>query len=143
MMSDTGNQENNSESAHAQLPRSQRIALAYQAWKDADGQISMKKAARMFNVSSSTLQGRIKGAIPKEQASQAMQKLSKEQEDALVEWIDLLTSWGWPARSDQLRGMAREFLRAKGDASELGVHWHDGFLQRHPEVKTKFTRKMD
>ena len=56
----------------------------------------MKKAAHIFGVSFSTLQGRINGAIPKAQASQAMQQLTVAEEEAIHDWLLELSSWGWP-----------------------------------------------
>ena len=39
--------------------------------------------------------------------------------------------------------MAIELLQAKGDMEELGVHWTDSFLQRHPILKMKFVTGLD
>ena len=103
------------------IPNAQRIDLAYLAVQN--GQLSMRKAAAHYGVNYSTLQGRCtNGAISKVQASQAMQRLSVGEEECLRDWLLQLASWGWPARVDQLRGMATELLRAKGDYKELGIH---------------------
>ena len=42
------------------IPKAVRIDLAHQAWKDANGQLAIKKAARTFDVGYSTLRDRIK-----------------------------------------------------------------------------------
>jgi hypothetical protein len=39
--------------------------------------------------------------------------------------------------------MATELLVAKGDIQDLGIHWTDQFLSRHPELKTKFVSGLD
>jgi hypothetical protein len=39
--------------------------------------------------------------------------------------------------------MAIELLVAKGDTKDLGVHWTDQFLYRHPDLKTKFVSGLD
>ncbi|OXV05136.1 hypothetical protein Egran_07096 [Elaphomyces granulatus] len=76
------------------LSKAERIGLAFQAWKDANGQLSMRRAARIFDVSWTTPQGRIKGACPKAQASQAMQRLSVAEEDTIRDWLLELSNWG-------------------------------------------------
>jgi hypothetical protein len=118
--------------------KAQRIALAHQTWKDSNGQLSMRKAAAQFGVSYSTLQDRIKnGAISKSEASQAMQRLSVREEEALRDWVLQVETSGDSPRIDQLRDVATVILRAKGDTKELGVHWTDSFFRRHPDLKTK------
>jgi hypothetical protein len=39
--------------------------------------------------------------------------------------------------------MATELLVAKGDTADLGIHWTDQFLYRHPELRTKFVTGLD
>src|SRR6266516_81562 len=68
------------------LPNAVRIDLAHKAWKDANGELHIRKATRTFGVSESTLRGRIKGAVPKAQASQAMQRLTVAEEEAIRDW---------------------------------------------------------
>jgi hypothetical protein len=41
---------------------------------------------------------------------------------AWKDWCIQLAKWGWPPRICQLRTMAEELLRAKGDRKELSVH---------------------
>jgi len=76
----------------------------------------------MHGVKKSTLRDRIKGATSKAEASQKMQQLSPGEEEALVSWILLLASWGWPVKIEQLCGMASELLQARDDTKELGTH---------------------
>src|SRR5436305_12537568 len=56
-----------------ELPKDVRIGLSYKAWKDANGQLSMRKAARIFRISWTTLQGHINGAVSKAEACQERQ----------------------------------------------------------------------
>ena len=55
------------------IEKAVRIDLAHQAWKDANGQLAIRKAAWTFGISFSMLNGRIHGAVSKAQASEAMQ----------------------------------------------------------------------
>jgi hypothetical protein len=68
-----------------ELPKSVRLQLAHEAWIKANGTCSIRDTARTFGVAYSTLNGRIRGAIPKEMASQAMQRLSVAEEEAMNE----------------------------------------------------------
>jgi helix-turn-helix, Psq domain len=51
------------------LPKAGRIHLVHRAWRDANGQLSIKKVARIFGISYPTLHGRINGAVSKQQAN--------------------------------------------------------------------------
>ena len=58
------------------------------------------------------------------------QKLSEIEEGVLIEWCLQLYRWGWPAKVNQLRSMASELLKAKGDTGELGINWQGAFFTR-------------
>ena len=104
------------------LPKDIRIALAHKAWIDAKGKLSQNKAARIFGVSPSTLKDRIAGAILKAIASQAMQRLTIAEEDAIRDWILELLSWGWPIRVERLQQLAIELLADKGNIVDLSIY---------------------
>lgn len=72
-----------------------------------------------------------------------MQRLTVLEEKAIRNWLLDLASWNWPLRIERLRAMATELLVAKGDTADLGVHWTDQFLHRHPELRTKFVTGLD
>ena len=103
----------------------------------------IRKAARIYRISRSTLHGRTKGALSDEASRQARQRLSIREEEALQSWLLQLNKWGWPARISQLEAMAIELLRAKGDMEELGIHWTTSFLSQHPDLKKKFVVGLD
>ena len=50
-------------SPEAQLPYENRVQLAVAAWKNANGALSMRKAARQHGISKSNLDYRIRGHI--------------------------------------------------------------------------------
>lgn len=70
-----------------ELPRSQRISLAYESWKEADGALSKTKAAANYGIPKSTPIGRINGAIPVAISRQRKQRLFPEEESVLVKWV--------------------------------------------------------
>jgi len=126
-----------------ELPRSERIGLAYESWKEADGALSKTKAAANYGIPKSTLIGRINGAIPDAVSRQRKQRLFPEEESALVKWVTRLHAWGWPARVEQVRFMAEDLLRAKGGSLPLRINWPQKFLKRHGELKTKYIPPLD
>ena len=89
------------------------------------------------------LQDCIHSTISKIEASQNMQQLSSDEEEALADWMLLLASWGWPVKVEQLRGMACELLQAKDDTKELEIHWTEQFLKRHPILKSKYITGLE
>ena len=126
-----------------ELPKEQRIDLAYEAWKEANGGLSQTRAAEKFGISRTTLEGRIHGATSRAKRNQSMQRLKPFEEESLVKWITRLQTWGWPARIEQTRFMAEAILQARGDTKKLGINWIQKFLGRHEEIKTKYLPPLD
>ena len=126
-----------------QVPYRERIDLAYKAWNDANGALSIRRAGEDYRVAYSTLNGRIKGAKSAIVRQEEQQRLFPEEEAILVKWIIRLQAWGWPARVEQARFMAEDLLRAKGDMQPLGKNWVQKFLSRHKEIKTKYIPPLD
>ena len=81
-----------------QVPYRERIDLAYEAWNDANGALSIRRAGEDYGVAYSTLNGRIKGAKSAVVRQEEQQRLFPEEEAILVKWITRLQAWGWPAR---------------------------------------------
>ena len=120
----------------AEQPYEDRVQLAVSAWKNANGTLSMREAARQHGISKSTLDYRIRGHMTATARNQKQQRLTPEEESALVNWILSLQALGWPPRVEQIRQMATELLVKKEDMKPLGVNWAQKFVARHPEVKT-------
>ena len=74
-----------------------------------------------------------------------MQRLSPSEEAVLAGEIIQLWKWGWSARVQQVRKMAINLLKEKGDVRLLGKNWHLAFIKRHPELQSKIVapRSMD
>ena len=119
-----------------------RLQLAIEELAKNPG-ISQREIARLYGVPQSTLQARLKGRRAAKHYHQAAQRLSVHEEQALIDWIERMTSWGWPPRIQHLEGMARSLLNAKGDKNPLGRHWYQKFLKRHPDFKIKYSRNLD
>jgi len=114
-----------------------RIDLAYDYYllhlESGDRQ-SFRKCGRMYGIAWETVRDRAKGAISKELASEAMQRLSALEEATLSRHILQLEAWGWPPLVSQLNKMAVELLRAKGDMDPLGKSWLSSFIRRYPHL---------
>ena len=59
-----------------ELPKYQKISLAYEVWKAANGKLSISKAARIYRVAKTTLYDQTKGAKLSKEESQSRQKLT-------------------------------------------------------------------
>ena len=83
-----------------ELTKEERLHLAHQAACEAGENNSLSEIARKFGVAYATLWARKnQGAVSRKEDAAKRQKLSVGEEDALRDWIILLTSWGWPARN--------------------------------------------
>jgi hypothetical protein len=65
------------------------------------------------------------------------------EEEALKDWCLQLKAWGFPARVEALRRMAKDILLDKGDTKKLGKNWQSYFFNRHLELKSKFIPPLD
>ena len=124
-----------------EVPWATRIELAIDTYKEVferEGTASLKAIAREYKICRSTLRNRINGAISREFYAQVRQRLTPAEEKVLREYCLQLERWGCPAKISQLRFMAEELLRAKGDTRLLGKNWPSVFLDRHPDLKSVF-----
>ena len=130
------------------MEKEERLLKAIEAYnealKDQENPPSYRQIATQYDISDCTLRGRIQGTQQSKQvASSTMQRLSVIEEDSIQRSIVLAAGWGWPLRIEDLHSLAKNLLQAKGDIADLGIHWHLGFLQRHPDLKSTFSRKLD
>ena len=121
----------------------ERLSNAVLAIQEANGTLSLSQAARRFDVPKSTLSTRLHGVTDQASYSRSRQKLTPEEENALQDWVLQLQAWGWPPRVSRLRDMAQKLLQAKGDTTKLGRNWGLVFLNRHPGLKSKYSRTLD
>ncbi|KAH8430991.1 uncharacterized protein LDX57_013069 [Aspergillus melleus] len=122
-----------------------RIALALQAIKN--GQItSVRGAARIFDVSRSTLQHRLNGRHSRQEIRPNSHKLTEREEESLEKWILSLDSRGAPPRNSMVREMANMLLRKRGDQDlhiSVGEKWVSNFVARHETLKSRYSRQLD
>jgi hypothetical protein len=128
-----------------QLQKEGRLNLSKQALQLK--QISScSKAAVLFNVPRSTLHDRVHGALPQATANLKKRKLDTLEEQALVEWILDLNQRGFPPQIIDVRRMADNLLAARGQQpppQPVGYKWASRFVNRQPELQTKWNRKLN
>ncbi|KFY26191.1 hypothetical protein V491_01420 [Pseudogymnoascus sp. VKM F-3775] len=118
-----------------------RILLAIQAIKLYQFR-SVRAAAIAYDIPPQTLRDRIKGTAPRCDTPSNTQRLTFQEEEAVVRYILDLDSRGFPPRPAAVQEMA-DLLLAERDVSPVGKNWTSSFITRRIEIKTKFGRKYD
>lgn len=77
-------------------------------------------------------------------AHEDQQNLTKAEEKVIVHWISRVDAYGWPAKLDYVRQMVLGFIRSHGIRTPvLGHNWITHFLDRHPDLVSKFATRLD
>lgn len=69
-------------------------------------------------------------------------KLTNSEEKAIVKYIFQLDSQGLPPRYANVEDMANQLLAERG-GKRVGVRWAKNFVQRQPELTTRFQQRYD
>ena len=115
----------------------------------ADGTCSSINAASLATGASRTTLGRRKqGGQTRQEAQQSHQVLSKDEEQALVKWVQQLSCTGHPVRHRFLRDLAIEIRKPRleregSPPTELGKNWVTRFLLRHPSLKSTLAKNIE
>ncbi len=124
-----------------------RIELAVHAIRS--GQISsIRKAAQTYDVPRSSLQYRILGRVARLEIIPLARKLTPTEESVLIQQILDRDQRGTPPTATIVREMADLLLveRVRNTSIEpntVGKNWVYNFVQRHPELQSKYNRKYD
>jgi hypothetical protein len=124
-----------------------RITLALQAYQQ--GQfLSLRAAARAFNIPHTTLTRRNHGTTCRANSTSPNLKLTQTEETALIEWILSLDTRGIPPTQIIVQQMAELLLKERVQNASirqttLGQCWVYCFINRHPEIKSRYSRKYD
>ena len=121
-----------------------RLLLALQAIENKEIS-SIRTAARQFNVPRSTLTDRINGRLFRSERRANSYKLSEIEEDLLLKWILSMDDRGGAPRPSTVREMANLLLVKRGSnvIAPIGQNWATKFVKRHPELKSRFSRRYD
>ncbi|KAG5280574.1 hypothetical protein AALO_G00061680 [Alosa alosa] len=127
------------------MPVRQKMRLKKQ-WKDEDMVQAMEKVAegmpvrqacQVFNVPRNTLRDRVMGVVTHGCRTGPSQKLSVEEEQALVEYYQCCADHGFPITRARLQAYATAVLRKrtrKPELRPLGVRWYHCFKKRHAAI---------
>lgn len=104
----------------------------------------MAEVAEVHGIAKCTLRDRLKGGKSKKGCRVDHQIWTPAEENAIKGWILKLDDWGFPPRQQYVKDMALDFLKSHGIASpKLGKNWLSRFLNRHPDLSSKFCTRLD
>jgi hypothetical protein len=122
-----------------------RLLLAIQALEK--GQFSsVRAAARVYDVPHTSLVERLCGRTNAKDSQVKNQKLSPTEESVLLQWIISMDDRGQSPRVATVRETANLILANRDPSASpptVGVNWPKRFIDRHPELKTRFSQRYD
>ncbi|KFY92311.1 hypothetical protein V500_04219 [Pseudogymnoascus sp. VKM F-4518 (FW-2643)] len=118
-----------------------RIILAIRALKN-DPALTVLSAATTYNVPRTTLRRRLAGQGSRRDIPANLRKLTDLEERVLLNRILDLDLRGFQPQLEDVREMA-DRLCTDRDASRVGPRWAENFVKRHPELTTRFRRRID
>jgi hypothetical protein len=118
-----------------------RIILAMEAIRSSK-KISQRSAAKIYKVPRTTLSARIAGRSYRPETKANCYKLKDTEEETIIRYILDLDSRGFAPRVASVEDMANLLLESRG-APRVGKNWAYRFVQRRPELKTRFNRVYD
>jgi len=118
-----------------------QIILAIEAIQTSK-KLSRRKAAKIYKVPETTLRDRMNGATSLPERRPANTNLNELEEQIIVNYILDRDSRGFSPRQADVEDMAN-WLRKTRRAKPVGKLWAHRFIQRRPELKTRFNRVYD
>ena len=118
-----------------------RLLLALEAIQN-DKKLSIRAAAKLYNVPEATLRHRRAGRTARRDTPPNSKKLTQSEEEAVVRYILELDSRSFLPRLRGVEDMANQLLRVR-DAPPVGKLWAYNFVKRQPELRTRYTRRYD
>jgi hypothetical protein len=103
----------------------------------------MRASADTFGIPWTTLRDRLNGAQNRRDAHRSMQLLSEHEKTTIVRWCERMDDWGFPLRLSLVKEMAPYLVKKREIGRRLRKHWLARFLQRNPELASKFSARLD
>ncbi|RFN50199.1 fot5 transposase [Fusarium flagelliforme] len=125
----------------SQPSKEARLHLALQALQD-DPKLSIRRAAEIYEVNRNTLSNRKKGKKPRREIMSNLRKLSKLEEETVLQYALNQDSQGFPCQLSIIEDIANRLL-ANRNAPPVGKHWANNFINRQPELKSRYNRRYD
>jgi hypothetical protein len=107
---------------------------------------SIRRTAAIYNISYERLRRRHLGIQSRSTFNASKRKLTPAEEETLIQWILSMDKRGFPLRPATVTEKANLLISNRGSEpieQHVGERWIYGFLNRHPEVKTRFSRRYD
>jgi predicted XRE-type DNA-binding protein len=104
--------------------------------------LKISRVARIFHVPRTTLSDRVKGKSSRQDILANLRKLTDLEEEVIVRYILDLDSRAFPPRRSSVEDMANRIL-ADRNGGRVGKNWTTNFVQRQPNLRTRFNRTMD
>jgi hypothetical protein len=106
---------------------------------------SIRQAAEQFKVNRSTLTRRLRGITSRAETRSNGYKLTEIEENSLLRWIISIDDRGGAPRPSTVREMADLLLQHRGTSNTIpiGQDWVTKFVQRHPEIRSRFSRRYN
>jgi len=125
-------------------PEREGIILAALQHRIDHPEVSVRKIARLFSLSNTTLQNRLQHkTTPSPEAHEQQQLLTKVQESVIIDRIKDCDDRGIPLRRRHVLDMVYQLQKVNGKMGEIGKHWVDRFIARHPEIQSKVGKTLD
>jgi len=118
-----------------------RIILAIDAIRSSK-RLSIRAAARVYRVPRTTLTDRMAGRTSSFEVRANCTKMTEVEESVLIQYILELDARGFAPRIAGVEDMANKILESRG-GERVGTRWAYRFVQRHPDLKTRFNRVYD
>src|SRR5437667_6135815 len=122
-------------------PAEARVIIALKAIRN-DKKLSVRAAAKIYEVPRTTLTRRRASRHTRRDTSPNSRKLTKLEEEAIVQYILKLGTRSFPPRLRDIEDMANRLLRIY-DVSPVGKIWANNFIKRQLELYTRYCRKYD
>jgi hypothetical protein len=122
-------------------PKEGRILLALQSIKPS-GKLSIRQAAKAYNIPRSTLQHRRDGLPPRHDIRLKSTRLTSVEEETILQFILDKDTRGLSLRLADVEDMANQLLAERGE-KPIGKHWTRRFIDRQPALRTRLSRPYD
>ena len=121
-----------------------QILLAIQAIKK-DPQLSIRAAAKIYNIPRSTLYELLQGISSRRSLPANSRKLTDSEENVTIQYILDLDSRAFPPRISGVKNMANRLLaeRDVSGASRVRTNWASNFIKQQPQLRTRLNRKIN
>jgi hypothetical protein len=91
-----------------------------------------------------TLSDRFKGRVARVDSRANSYKFTTNEEEVLEAWILSMDKRGYPLTLSKIGDAAKILLQQRlGAEASIGVNWTNRFVNRHPTLRSQFTRKYD